>query len=226
MASLEDLFKEAGEDNFATNIVKLADSKDFPTWDQCDTPEEKGLNTWLNMIVKESGDHVKPILSAAVAAGRYAHPIALKGAGKDNATNLRFDKDHDFNPPASRMDYDGYSEMEKLDAVEAWYKDPSQKNLDAVLIAPDKTRQMNTWDPGMKPGPDRMWQWFTEVGQLCAMGITNHQDGTDAEGPEGWPRSQCAIRSVIAAYKSIQQPEGDRAKELNALGKAIFKGFE
>lgn len=209
------LIQPATENSFADYLSSLS-NENQKLWEHSNLKEEQGLEIWMTQIAQHGRN---AYVTAAVAAARYAYPIVIAAAG-----DLAMECGLDEKSPSE----DGESEGMKIRRVEQWLRNSSKLNFDLVKESIDPSRQLEVWEEDLYPDEESMWWWFTAVGQLCANAVV-HKEKIPAKRSDSsydWSAPVCATRCVIAALKAIRKVDGDVAADVNALGKAIAKGFK
>lgn len=214
LSEIKELIQLATKDSFHQYILSLIEEENNSTlWKHCILQEEKGLELFMQTIATYDKT---TLITLAHEIADFAYPIAIERAGEDAlCCGLHID--------APSMD--GASEGMKLKLVKQLLDNPTANNLQKVKDSIDPTRQLEVWEEDINPSGYDMWQWFTTVGQLCALAVVNDEDkDIDDEGNSlFWPGSICAIRCIIAALKSIRNDEGeyDIKSDIEKIGEVI-----
>lgn len=177
-------------------------------WEHADALELVGLERWgieLAKADREAG------VCALVLAAQYGLPRVLVVGGAE-LDSMGFVGDEVL---------DGASVESQLDRCAAWVDDPSATNRDRVQDGFDPTRQLHTWDPGLKPHDTKAYFWYSEIGQLASAAVVKGDGDPASTSYYYWPFEVCVGRGLVVAARGLRQEGGEVPAILRELYGAL-----
>ncbi len=189
------------------------------TWAFATLDLEKSLDTFMQQLY--SLDRMTAIRYTAIFA-RYAFEY-VRDNRKEQVAEIGFS----FFEADPCMD--GEPIEKQLKNVEAWLRNPTPENQEAVEHGIDPSRQLEIWEEDLFPPDDQMWMWIIENTQLLSMAVpeggSEESDYAEESSPYNWSSKVCLSRSALCSLKTIAQTKRTLKEDLSKLFVEVAKNL-